>query len=576
MDKAKVVEEIQNARSENRLDVNATQSYGELTSMVMDSADEGPVNTPYQPPCQQQLILVLDTNILIQHLDYVKKIHFHGLGALGFPVVLIPWVVLQELDYLKKGRNKFNNVANLAIPAISFIYNALKHRDPHLWGQSMQRAAMSSDGLKSENNDDRVLQFCLQSQKDHPECAVILCTNDKNLCIKAVLSGVKALCKNDLEEEVRTSGHLILQGSRPQVLPRTAEVTLGPNHAKVQPCGQMEAVAAINEDTEKQREGNDERMKLELSRCLSELEECLREVLSDVLEVEMKAAFGDIWKDISLIKPPWTTLQGVLRCFDKHWIAVSGLVPRKMNKTLSHLIHFFRSGQSVDSCSTSAILQEAKTFVGAFWKSSKLVPQAITTLEKLYNTLQPRHDVFSEEESVPGDVTVKDDDYFEGKPPVPARVAPQEVCSMFENICSHMLQKSSDLFEGLGFDPHTMQAVTPVGGTAPPPKDTIACLQKLSSVVSQLLQAFRCFFCLSSNPNEVRNLLSVIYSVKVVDENVRLTAEDLLHCFTQPQYRLKLRVGSSHLMDLKKALDCCAQTLGQHTAFNGAETSNRC
>ncbi|KAF7199216.1 transcriptional protein SWT1-like [Nothobranchius furzeri] len=147
---------------------------------------------------------------------------------------------------------------------------------------------------------------------------------------------------------------------------------------------------------------------------------------------------------------------------------------------------------------------------------------------------------------------------------------------MFENICSHMLQKSSDLFEGLGFDPHTMQAVTPVGGTAPPPKDTIACLQKLSSVVSQLLQAFRCFFCLSSNPNEVRNLLSVIYSVKVVDENVRLTAEDLLHCFTQPQYRLKLRVGSSHLMDLKKALDCCAQTLGQHTAFNGAETSNRC
>uniref|UniRef100_A0A1A8K5X5 Transcriptional protein SWT1 n=1 Tax=Nothobranchius kuhntae TaxID=321403 RepID=A0A1A8K5X5_NOTKU len=547
-----------------------------VTSMVIDSADEGPVNTPYQQPCQQELILILDTNILIKHLDYVKKIHSHGLGALGFPVVLIPWVVLQELDHLKKGRNKFSNVANLAIPAISFIYNALKHRDPRLWGQSMQRAAMSSDGLKSENNDDRVLQFCLQSQKDHPECAVILCTNDKNLCIKAVLSGVKALCKNDLEEEVRTSGHLILQSSRPQVLPRTAEVTLGPNHAKVQPCGQMEAVAAINEDTEKQREGNDERMKLELSRCLSELEECLREVLSDVLEVEMKAAFGDIWKDISLIKPPWTTLQGVLRCFDKHWIAVSGLVPRKMNKTLSHLIHFFRSGQSVDSCSTSAILQEAKMFVGVFWKSSKLVPQAITTLEKLYNTLQPRHDVFLEEESVPGDVTVKDDDYFEGKPPVPARVAPQEVCSMFENICSHMLQKSSDLFEGLGFDPHTMQAVTPVGGTAPPPKDTIACLKKLSSVVSQLLQAFRCFFCLSPNPNEVRNLLSVIYSVKVVDENVRLTAEDLLHCFTQPQYRLKLRVGSSHLMDLKKALDCCAQTLGQHTAFNGAETSNRC
>nr|XP_015826441.2 transcriptional protein SWT1 [Nothobranchius furzeri] len=576
-EQAKVVEEIQNARSENRLEVNVTQSYGELTSMDIDSAEEGPVNTPYQQPCQQELILILDTNILIKHLDYVKKINSHGLGALGFPVVLIPWVVLQELDYLKKGRDKLNNVAHLVNPAISFIYNALKRRDPRLWGQSMQQAAMSSDGLKSENNDDRVLQCCLQYQKLYPECAVILCTNDKNLCSKAVLSGVKALCKNDLEVEVRTSGHLILQSSRPQVLPRTAEVTLDTNHAEVQPCGQMEAVDAINEDTQKQREGNDKRMKLELSRCLFELEECLREVLSDVLEVEMKAAFGDIWKDIILIKPPWTTLQGVLQCFDKHWIAVFGfVVPRKMNETLSHLIHFFRSGQSVNSCSTSAILQEAKTFIGAFWKSSRLVPQAVTTLENLYNTLQPRRDVFLEEESVTGDVTMKDDDDVEGKPTVPARVAPQEVWSMFENIWSHMFQTSLDVFKGLGFDPHTMQTATPVGGPAPPPQDTIACLQKLSSVVSQLLQAFSSFFCSSPDPNEVRNLLNIIYSIKIDNENCRLTAEDLYDCFTQPHYREKLRVGGSQLMELKKALDCCAQTLGQHTAFNGAETPNRC
>lgn len=36
-------------------------------------------NPPKAP--QQDLILVLDTNILLSHLDYVKKIRSHGLGG---------------------------------------------------------------------------------------------------------------------------------------------------------------------------------------------------------------------------------------------------------------------------------------------------------------------------------------------------------------------------------------------------------------------------------------------------------------------------------------------------------------
>ena len=33
-----------------------------------------------------------------------------------------------------------------------------------------------SDGVSAENNDDRVLQCCLQYQSLYPECALILCT----------------------------------------------------------------------------------------------------------------------------------------------------------------------------------------------------------------------------------------------------------------------------------------------------------------------------------------------------------------------------------------------------------------
>lgn len=37
-------------------------------------------------------------------------------------------------------------------------------------------ASLSPDCLTAENNDDRVLQCCLQYQSLYPECAVILCT----------------------------------------------------------------------------------------------------------------------------------------------------------------------------------------------------------------------------------------------------------------------------------------------------------------------------------------------------------------------------------------------------------------
>lgn len=48
---------------------------------------------------------------------------------------------------------------------------------------------------------------------------------------------------------------------------------------------------------------------------------------------------------------------------------------------------------------------------------------------------------------------------------------------------------SMDGFKALGFDPHTMQSSRPAGGP-PPSQDALVCLHKLSSMVSQLLQAF--------------------------------------------------------------------------------------
>ncbi|RXM32793.1 Transcriptional protein SWT1 [Acipenser ruthenus] len=136
-----------------------------------------------------------------------------------------------------------------------------------------EKTNCAHNGLSVENNDNRVLQCSLQYQSLYPNLTIILCTcvplincvslpemtsteticNDKNLCSKALLSGVKAVSKesernrNNSEAERREA----------------AASALGP----------------------------------EVASLVSILEECLEKVLSAVLEKEIKIAFDDLWME---------------------------------------------------------------------------------------------------------------------------------------------------------------------------------------------------------------------------------------------------------------------------------------
>lgn len=67
-----------------------------------------------------------------------------------------------------------------------------------------------------------------------------LYSNDKNLCSKALLSGVKALSKNDLEVEVGRSAHGFrpLQTIKPLIGPQVSSPMLSTNYTSVQPHSQ--------------------------------------------------------------------------------------------------------------------------------------------------------------------------------------------------------------------------------------------------------------------------------------------------------------------------------------------------
>ncbi|KAM3619962.1 uncharacterized protein V6R79_016383 [Siganus canaliculatus] len=513
-DEKQVVEELHLARSQNRLELDITSSYGELTCMDIDPPAEGAAEPHFQP--KQDLILVLDTNILLSHLEYVKKVVSRGLGVLGFPLVLIPWVVLQEMDSLKRGRGLSGSVAHLAAPAISYVYSCLKSCQPQLWGQSMQQAAASSGGLSAESNDDRVLHCCLQYQRLYPGCALILCTNDKNLCSKALLSGVHAFSKSDLEAQETQEVQEVLEvlegrgrsGAGPlenRVLP-----PLRPQVPSEQLHQQSSGLLCVGPRTQDQDQ--DQVRPVCLSECVSELEDCLRRLLSDVLELEMKAVYEELWLEVVYLKPPWTLLD-LLHCLKKHWIAVFGhVVPRSKLQTVLNLLTFFTSGAAVDRSGTLAALQEAQDLIRAFGERSSRVPGALSSLDNICMKLRPQGP------SSACDVIMKDDG--DDDPVAHLQLPHHEVWALFENIWSNVFQLSLELFRVLGFDPVSAPpgpaapGPAPPAPAAPPPQDALLFLSRLSSMVSQLLGAFSRVLS-QTGPEEAQNLLLVLRSNQV-------------------------------------------------------------
>ncbi|KAM6343430.1 transcriptional protein SWT1 isoform 3-T3 [Alca torda] len=359
-----IVEDLHVARVQKRMALSVVQTCGELTSMEIDLPEQDLNISAEAFTSGLNILVVIDTNIMISHLEFVRSLKSEDIPGVNRLALIIPWVVLQELDNLKKGK-MLQHVRDKAIPAVQFIYTCLKNQDSKLWGQSMQLASQKIYGLSDENNDDRVLQCCLQYQNLFPQAVVILCTDDKNLCNKAIVSEVKAFCKADLV---------------------TALQNLNVN--RHQTCVELQQSKC---DTEfEQTEGGDASLTARFPNILPDLEKNLGEALSCILETEMKIAFGNLWMEILYLKPPWT-LANLLKCYKKHWMAVFGyVVPRSLLSTIECLYKHLCTGKTVDSTTAGILLQESKKLLHAFSSRSDyngVLPQAYAEVNKLHQTL---------------------------------------------------------------------------------------------------------------------------------------------------------------------------------------------
>lgn len=181
--------------------------------------DDAPVNDikTHEHGSEIEFYVVVDTNVLISNLDYVKEIkgkQFKGelkLTAInlfyqinisnnvldiGKATIFLPYMVLKELDKLKTraSASSEHDVGQSARRANDFISKCLAAKDEFLAGQS----ALDRQNylIEIDSADDEIVNCLLQIKQKTNK--VILLTHDKNLMSKAIVNKVESFSRDAL------------------------------------------------------------------------------------------------------------------------------------------------------------------------------------------------------------------------------------------------------------------------------------------------------------------------------------------------------------------------------------------
>lgn len=92
-----------------------------FNQMVTENLEELPRNNSVF----KDIYIVVDTNIFLSHLSLVRELMELKLNGVVEPIILIPWFVIQELDYIKDGRSGVKRLQHNAQHAVKFIHENL-------------------------------------------------------------------------------------------------------------------------------------------------------------------------------------------------------------------------------------------------------------------------------------------------------------------------------------------------------------------------------------------------------------------------------------------------------------------
>ncbi|KAI8350887.1 PIN domain-containing protein [Choanephora cucurbitarum] len=144
-------------------------------------------------------IAVLDTNFLLSKLGYLDVLLTLAEENPGNLLVILPWVVIRELDGLKESGHH-SDVRASARKAMRFLELRLRDKSISLRGQKMNEVANQAIiHTKEAKGDDRILDCCMYFQQLTQQ-RVILLSNDRNLCIKVMVHEIESVSAESVDK----------------------------------------------------------------------------------------------------------------------------------------------------------------------------------------------------------------------------------------------------------------------------------------------------------------------------------------------------------------------------------------
>ncbi|XP_015912882.2 transcriptional protein SWT1 [Parasteatoda tepidariorum] len=298
--------------------------------------------------------IVLDTNVFIYELAQIDEIKDVSIKNNGFPHIVVPWIVIQELDKLRKRPTESSEIHRKAHEGIKYINRMIKGKHPRFHGQSPKEMKESAQPF-SNCNDDLILECCLNLAQKMAQDKVILITNDINLSTKAMISNITAhnvksfMDFTKVDEKDKSGKRVCLESDIHK-------------NAKVKPLTTVE-ILPISE-----QKSSDEHPHLqEIHTLMTKARFMLKDVLCKLIKIEMDEAYGDVWVAFKL---DMTSLQSIFKAIDKYWKCVFSF-------------HFNQR----DLCNFKFLQGVSESVDGFLCKAEKCL-EILTAIEKIFISIK--------------------------------------------------------------------------------------------------------------------------------------------------------------------------------------------
>lgn len=297
------------------------------------------------------------------------------------------------------------------------------------------------------------------------------------------------------------------------------------------------------------------------------------EVLSCILETELKIAYGeDLWTEVVYRKPPWT-LENVLECYKKHWLAVFGLIlSRSFSSTIEYLYAELCKSKVQIHSNMKKVLQESQMLLETFCPRSNYdgaLPRALDQVKKLLEALEKTRDpMFRQSDTGPNssetfkspsgsstcekmeDVTLTQEIQVGDRSQAPEPLAEgnkhMEIWSVLQNVWDTVNRFSLETFQKR--DPRAITNAQDMTSF----KEPLEGLQKLMTAVSEILSGIQQVLVPNSSFHNIWALYTFLTNSGI--NNINFTAEELYDCISQEMYRNRLSVGYNQLVQLEHTI----------------------